>query len=211
MDVPDELTRDRALVERIAREVIAEFGVAREKDDLLQSGFEGLLQAKARFDPKKAVPFPGWAYRRIRGAMIDMLRKNKRLPASVIERCNRAGKLEAALEQGTEEVAESPPTGDMAAAAAISALLGKAAAAYVADLTASVERHGTEEGIVTQADVSKVREAIQQLPARLRDVVVALFFEEQSLAEIGAAEGKSERWARWLLAEALDALREMLS
>ena len=211
MDAPDELTRDRALVERIARELIAELGVAREKDDLLQSGFEGLLQAKARFDPDRAVPFAGFAYRRVRGAMLDMLRKNKRLPASTVERCQRAAKLEAALEQGAEEVAENPPAGDMAAADAISALLGKVAAAYVADLSASVERHGTEEGIVTQADVAKVRDAVEQIPDRLRAVVVAFFYEEQSLAEIGAAAGMSERWARWLLAEALDALRERLS
>jgi RNA polymerase sigma factor for flagellar operon FliA len=212
VDAPDEVAQHRALVERIANEVVSEFGARSERDDLVQTGFEGLLHAKSRFDANGVVPFPAFAYRRIRGAMIDMLRKSQSVPRSVRERCSRAAKLEQTLEQETHDAYERPPTGELDATAAISAAFGKVTASYVADLTASVERHGTEEGLVTQLDVGKVRHAIQKLPDFERSVVHAFFFEEQRLTDIGAAAGgKSESWACRALGRSLDLLREMLS
>lgn len=198
-------------MERVANEVIAELGARSEKDDLVQSGFAGLLEAKAKFDPERGVPFSGFAYRRIRGAMIDTLRKSKRLSRSALERCRRAALIEPVLELAAEETAERPPTGDLDAAAAIAALLGKVTAAYVADVVASVERHGTEEGLVTQLDATKVRHAIDKLPERERDVIHAVYFEERRLAEIGEQRGRSESWACRVHGEALAQLREVLS
>lgn len=207
----DDIAEDRALVERIAREVIAEFGGRSEKEDLVQSGFEGLLQARARYDANGVTPFPAWAYRRIRGAMIDMLRKRQLLTRRALERCERAAKLEAMLEAETENAAKDPPKGDLAATQAIAALMAKYTAGYVADVAASVERHGTEEGLVTQLDLAKVDEAVALLPAPQQKLVRAVFWEERRLAEIGAAERKSESWASRELSKALAALAEMLS
>jgi len=207
----DDIAVDRALVERIAREVIAEFGGASEREDLLQSGFEGLLQARPKFDASGVVPFPAFAYRRIRGAMLDLLRKRQILPRRALERCERAAKLEAILEAETEEAAKDPPKGDLAATQSIGALLAKYTAGYVADIAASVERHGTEEGLVTQLDLAKVDEAVALLPDREQELVRAVFWEERRLAEIGAAAGKSESWASRELGKMLARLAEMLS
>ena len=212
MDAPDEVTADRALVERIANEVISEFGARSEKEDLLQSGFTGLLEARARFDASRAIPFAGFAYRRIHGAMVETLRKSKLLSRRAKERCERATRLEQVLEQATEDVAQRPPTGDLEATASISALMGLVAAAYTADVVASVERHGTEEGLVTQLDAAKVRTAIERLPdPPHRGVILSHYFEEQRLADIGARHGKSESWASRAHTEALGMLLEALS
>ena len=47
-----------------------------DADDLTQSGLIGLLEAAERYDPIDGIPFEGYAYPRIRGAMLDGLRRN---------------------------------------------------------------------------------------------------------------------------------------
>jgi DNA-directed RNA polymerase specialized sigma subunit len=117
----------------------------------------------------------------------------------------------SSLEAASEEVAVRPPTGDLEAAGAISALLGKVTASYVADVTASAERHGTEDGLITGIDSGKVRDAIMKLPEVERGVILQLYWEDRRLAEIGAGEERSESWASRVHTAALGLLREALS
>ncbi|HOB15869.1 MAG TPA: FliA/WhiG family RNA polymerase sigma factor [Defluviitoga sp.] len=51
-----------------------------ELDDLIQEGIIGLLQSYRKFDPKKGASFNTYATKRIKGAMIDYLRKIDWLP-----------------------------------------------------------------------------------------------------------------------------------
>jgi len=44
-----------------------------EVDDLISAGTIGLIEAADRYDPKRGVPFASFAYRRIKGAVIDEL------------------------------------------------------------------------------------------------------------------------------------------
>jgi RNA polymerase sigma factor for flagellar operon FliA len=45
------------------------------EDELVSAGYEGLVQAALRYDPKSGVPFAAWAHYRVRGAMIDAGRR----------------------------------------------------------------------------------------------------------------------------------------
>jgi RNA polymerase sigma factor for flagellar operon FliA len=54
-----------------------------EKDDLYSYGVFGLLEAIDRYNPNLGVPFAGFAYKRIRGSIIDGIRKEDWLPSSV--------------------------------------------------------------------------------------------------------------------------------
>ncbi len=58
-----------------------------ELEDLAQMGFRGLVQAAERFDPARGVKFSSFAYRRIRGAIIDEIRKRDWVPRQVRIRC----------------------------------------------------------------------------------------------------------------------------
>jgi Sigma-70 region 2 len=70
------------LVEKIARKVAA-FAGARWLEDLRSEGRLGAVQAAAAYDLASDVPFAGFAWPRIFGAMIDYLRRQRpRLPAS---------------------------------------------------------------------------------------------------------------------------------
>jgi RNA polymerase sigma factor for flagellar operon FliA len=56
----------------------ADLGAIVSLDDLLSMGREGLLRAARSFDPGRGVPFGAWAFRRVRGALLDATRSAHR-------------------------------------------------------------------------------------------------------------------------------------
>ena len=57
-----------------------------QREDLIASGMIGLIEAYDRFDDEKGIPFSTYAELRVRGAMIDMLRRQDWVPRSVRKR-----------------------------------------------------------------------------------------------------------------------------
>src|SRR5437588_3889017 len=62
-------------VEQLARRVAATMPHSIDIGDLVQDGIIGLIDAVHRFDERRGIKFETFAERRIRGAMIDALRK----------------------------------------------------------------------------------------------------------------------------------------
>ena len=58
-------------------------------EDVLSDGTIGLIEAVERFDPAKGVKFKTYAISRIRGSIIDSLRKADRLPRSARQNMRR--------------------------------------------------------------------------------------------------------------------------
>ena len=63
-------------VEQLARRVAATMPHSIDIGDLVQDGVIGLIDAAHRFDEARGIKFETFAERRIRGAMIDALRKD---------------------------------------------------------------------------------------------------------------------------------------
>ena len=57
-----------------------------EVEDLIQQGMEGLVSAAQKYSPKEGVNFQQYAQLRIRGSIIDFLRKNSNLCRSTIKK-----------------------------------------------------------------------------------------------------------------------------
>lgn len=68
-------------------------------EDLQGYGVVGLLEAIERYDRTKGARFETFASRRIQGAMLDALRRNRWAPRSVVERINKVAAAAASLEQ----------------------------------------------------------------------------------------------------------------
>src|SRR5689334_25213835 len=98
-------------VEQLARRVAATMPNSIDIGDLVQDGVIGLIDAARRFDEKRGIKFETFAERRIRGAMIDALRKDA-WPRGV-RRQRR--ELEAAREQLRRELGCEPSLADLAA------------------------------------------------------------------------------------------------
>src|SRR6187397_2343843 len=97
-------------VEQLARRVAATMPHSIDIGDLVQDGVIGLIDAAHRFDEARGIKFVTFAERRVRGAMIDALRRDA-WPRGV-RRVRR--ELEAAREQLRRELGAEPSLSDLA-------------------------------------------------------------------------------------------------
>jgi RNA polymerase sigma factor for flagellar operon FliA len=87
------------LVKQVALHLISRLPSSIELDDLIQVGMIGLLEADQTFDASKGAQFETFARFRIRGAMIDEVRRSSNLPRSVMSNIREVSIARGELEQ----------------------------------------------------------------------------------------------------------------
>src|SRR5215217_6038021 len=108
----DRIVAGIPFVEALARRMAATMPHSIDLSDLVQDGVIGLIDAAERFDEGRGIKFETFAERRIRGAMIDALRKDA-WPRGV-RRVRR--ELEAAREELRASLGHEPSLSDLATA-----------------------------------------------------------------------------------------------
>ena len=93
----DKLMQYMPMVEKAARNVKVR-SYEYEYEDLVSIGFIGLMDAMEKYDESKNVPFENYAYIRVKGSIIDEIRKNGKVPRSQIQRLNEYYKTKELLE-----------------------------------------------------------------------------------------------------------------
>jgi RNA polymerase sigma factor FliA len=213
-------------VEALARRMAATMPHSIDLGDLVQDGVIGLIDAAHRFDDSRGIKFETFAERRIRGAMIDALRKDA-WPRGV-RRVRR--ELEAAREKLRASLGHEPSLADLAAAiGSDEKRLGKtivrintiestspfSSAENVdeAQLPAVLVPAEPErpDRLYEQTEVrDRVRQAIGTLPAREQRVIALYYYGEATMKEIGSELGVNESRVSQLHARAIKRLREAL-
>jgi RNA polymerase sigma factor for flagellar operon FliA len=213
-------------VEALARRMAATMPHSIDLGDLVQDGVIGLIDAARRFEASRGIKFETFAERRIRGAMIDALRKDA-WPRGV-RRLRR--ELEAARERLRVSLGHEPSTADLAAEVGLDeARLGKAVVrihAIESTSPLSCGDHVDESqlpAVLVPAEPdrpdlayekreveTRVRGAIDQLPPRERRVISLYYYGEVTMKEIGAELGVNESRVSQLHARAIRRLREAL-
>ena len=98
-DDKSQLIRDNLyLVDIIVGRMITQVPSFMDRDDMKSAGMVGLLDASNKFDPSKNILFKTFAEYRIRGAILDEMRKLDWFSRSLRDKQNRIGKTLAALE-----------------------------------------------------------------------------------------------------------------
>ena len=92
------IERHVTLVKRIAYHLLARLPANVQLDDLVQSGMIGLIEAAKNFDGSKGASFETYAGIRIRGAMLDEIRKGDWVPRSVHKNARMVAQATAELE-----------------------------------------------------------------------------------------------------------------
>ena len=109
---PDNLVLSNLpLVKRIALHLKVRLPPFVEFDDLLQAGMLGLIEASRKFHAEKGIPFDSFARIRIKGAMIDYVRRQSYLPRTAV--ATRKSHAEAARTL-TAELGRPPSQQEMA-------------------------------------------------------------------------------------------------
>ncbi len=202
------------LVDRMARRLVARTGLHSAFDDLWSVGALGLLEAGRRFDPSRGASFAAFAEHRVRGAMLDELRRLDHLPRRLRDRTDNVVKTRKKLagdlgrEPTVEEVAADMGV-DLEEASDMSALLEPPLPLEsILPTLAGVD--ATDATILRQEAMSRLSEAVGLLPDRLAMVLSLHYIEELTYREIAKMLDVSEPRVCQLHSEALGKLRELL-
>ncbi|NOU50817.1 RNA polymerase sigma factor FliA [Pseudoalteromonas sp. JBTF-M23] len=90
--------RHASLVKKVACHLLARLPANIQLDDLVQSGMIGLIEATKNFDASKGASFETFAGIRIRGAMLDEIRRGDWAPRSVHRKSRMVAEAIAELE-----------------------------------------------------------------------------------------------------------------
>jgi len=193
------------MVKRIAHHLAARLPASVQVDDLIQAGMIGLLEAARQYDAAQGASFQTYASIRIRGAMLDEIRRLDWTPRSVHR---KAREVAAALRQVEAKLGADARDADVAEELGISLaeyhqILQDSAASRVFSLDQKDPDTGMSMDVAgdtptplamlqRKAFQQALTDTIAKLPEREQLVMQLYYAEELNLKEIGAVLGVSE-------------------
>lgn len=220
------IERHAPLVKRIGYHLLARLPASVQIDDLLQAGMIGLLEAGKKYDGSKGASFETYAGIRIRGAMLDEVRKGDWAPRSVHRNSRMVSEAIRVVEARTGRDAKDQ---EVAAELQLSledyyGILGDTLGSRLFsfdDLLQDGEQAGLYEdssaqgsplnGLEDERFQAALSDAIGKLPERERLVLSLYYDEELNLKEIGEVLGVSESRVSQLHSQCAARLRARLS
>ena len=214
-------------VQALARRVAASMPHSIDLGDLVQDGMIGLIDAAHRFDESRGIKFETFAERRVRGAMIDALRRDA-WPRG-IRRVRR--ELEAAREALRRELGCEPSLADLAArVGSDETRLGRTIVrintiestsplatsdsvneASLPPVMVPSEPAAPDKAFEQVEIRTRVRAALASLPWRERKVIGMYYYGEVTMKRIGVEIGVNESRVSQLHARAIQRLRKALA
>ncbi|HKE18006.1 MAG TPA: sigma-70 family RNA polymerase sigma factor [Kofleriaceae bacterium] len=175
------------LVRHLAGRMVAAAFPYLEVEDLVAVGVEALLRASSRYDHGRGVPFATFAYPRVRGAMWESIGAVGPFSRGISRRrAGRPAQRASPLLRGLDELHGDP----------LAACIDAADRIHLAIDTARL--------------CPQLREAVDALDERDRQIIERHYFAGESLLEIGRDMGRSRSWASRAHSCALARLRAAL-
>lgn len=197
-------------------------------DDLHSAGLVGLLQSVRNYDPSCRCSFETYARQRIRGAVLDELRRMDWAPRSVHE---RARKLEQVMFDLGQRLGRMPDEAEMAAALGLtvadyqrcldeirpatfvcldSVAAGDGEEACLYEVISDPTQDDPAEHAVRLDLAREIADCIRSLPETKRKVLALYYYEDLQLKEIAVVLGLSESRICQLHAQAILTIRVQL-
>jgi RNA polymerase sigma factor for flagellar operon FliA len=216
-----------SLVKIVAGRLSMYLGYNVEREELESNGIFGLIDAIDKFDPRKGIKFETYASLRIRGAILDQVRKNDWIPRTVRQRQRQ---IDAAMRDIEAEMGRPATDEELAQALGISEdeLLewqGQMKATNIVSLNEFMETGGNDitadnslgsrytspEEEVDQAELKHMlAEALDRLTEQERNVVLFYYYEDLTQKEIATVLSVTESRVSQLHTRALQKMRGVL-
>jgi len=212
------------LVQRIAYHLIARLPASVVVDDLIQVGMLGLLDAAQHYDPAQGASFETYATIRIRGSMLDELRRNDWAPKSIHRKARDIMAVVSHIEGKTGREARASEVAhemdisldeyykimqETNSCRILNFIDLGTAEEYVTDSFQS-ETAQPQENVEQDEFKQQLAAAISALPEREKLAVSLYYDEEFNLREIGEILGVSESRISQLLGQAHIRIRKQL-
>lgn len=221
----DMIMQYAPMVKRIAYHLKSRLPAHIQLDDLIQAGMVGLLEAAKNYDAHQGASFETYSSIRIRGAMLDEMRKNDWTPRSVHRNSRR---IAQAVQKIEGEKGRDAKDYEIAAALKLdldeyNRMLQDSNGHKILSFEEiglgddSVLEHIPNPQTGVLEDVQKddmktvIAKAIAHLPERERMVMALYYDEELNLREIGAVIGVSESRVSQIHSQAVIRLQSRLS
>jgi RNA polymerase sigma factor FliA len=227
MRVRDQLLNEHlGLVHHVARQLSRSLSVDADFDELVSAGTMGLMNALASFDPSRGLAFSTFAAPRIRGAILDELRRQDHVPRSVRR---KSRDLSGARETLMRSLKRDPDDREVAAhlnidletywrwqaetEGAVKVSLDRPAqegdrrSGSPAELLPDTTERGIEELLNLEQEVEILREAILELKEQERVVLSLYYYEELKLHEIASILKLTESRVSQIRSKAISKLR----
>jgi RNA polymerase sigma factor for flagellar operon FliA len=217
-----DISRKIELVKKIALYLKARIPDYFEADDLIQIGMIGLIEANKNFDPSVGVSFDEYAKRRIKGAILDEVRKASSLSRLAVKNNREYSTAKNSLTNSLGRQATNVEIADYLDVS-ISELEHKRSHANQFNLVQLdndlIEADGAFEDYqsnpmlsIEQAELSdRLTNEISKLDDRSKLIISLYYVEELNMKEIGAVIGVNESRVSQLLSATALKLRGSLS
>jgi RNA polymerase sigma factor for flagellar operon FliA len=216
-------------VHHVARQLASRLSTAADLDELVSAGSMGLIQAVDSFDASRGLSFSTYAVPRIRGAILDELRKQDPMTRNVRRRTRDvtrardtlSGRLQRAPTEGELAHVLDVPAETLrkweidAEAASVTSLdqplRADPSGATFGDTLSDDNARGIDELLTHEQEVLQLKEAIAGLKEQERTVLALNYFEELKLQEIATVLGLSVCRISQIRTAALGKLRVALN
>ena len=217
----DRLMEHIGLVKRVALHLKTRLPNFMEIDELIQVGTIGLIEAAKSFDDSKGVEFEIFARTRIRGAILDQVRKLSYLPRSAMVNIRDHNEATAVL---SSELGREPSQTELAE------FMGKDLESFHKERThayrfqtVSLESQVMDDVEIPSNEINEpeseladaqllnaLEGSIESLPERDKTIISLYYVEEMNLKEIGAVLDISESRVSQILSSTVKKLRTHL-
>jgi RNA polymerase sigma factor for flagellar operon FliA len=213
----DQRIRDALpLVRHIAEELRRRYTLSMPFEDLYALGVTGLVRAMSRFDSSRQTSFTTFAYHRIRGAILDGLRRSDRQYS--FDMRNRLRAERRATDLLKKRAAGGPPdpgASPQEKLADLESILSELATIHIASSATPADADAMTPDPDEEAHqrwiARRVQRAIESLPEKERQVVELYYYGDDSFGEVAEKLGMSRPWAYRLHERALHSLRGALA
>jgi RNA polymerase sigma factor FliA len=222
------VTQHLGLVHHVARQLASRLSTEADFDELVSAGSVGLLQAAESFEAARGLSFSTFAVPRIRGAMLDELRRQDHMPRNVRRRSRDVARardhLAGALNREPTPAEISAhlrvPAAQLhrwqfdahsSGVCSLQQRTGTEADVTLGDLLPDDRTASVDDLLTREQEVAELRRAIATLKEQERTVLALNFFEELKLQEIAQVLELSVCRISQIRTAALEKLRSALS
>ena len=230
MAARDTLLQDNlSLVHYVAKQLSRSMSADVDPDEMVNIGTLGLMAALESFDARRGLAFSTYAVPRIRGAILDELRRQDHVPRSIRRKTREMAQARESL---MRSAGRAPTDHELARAIGIDA---ETLWRWQNDVerTVQVSLHGQDgerddagpspidflradgdapdERIEHEEEVAALRDAIMALKDQQRTVLSLYYFEELNAREIAEVLNISESRVSQIRSKALGLLRQLMN